>query len=142
MDLMNKTMFPPAGSRPLTGPALFTFWQIAARGVCSGRAVHRRMYCKLLEHLHATLHDPCDTSIVQPAVWMGYAELVFKTLGRQITPANMFCLMSLWADIEPIRKTRMHPDFMAFAERTGLVTAWEKYGWPDLLAAPDSPLRR
>ncbi len=131
--LINKTMFPPAGSRPLSGPALYTFWQIAARGVCSGRAIHRKMYCALLDQLHATLHDPCDTSIVQPAIWMGYADMVFKTLGAQITPANMFCLMSLWADLEPIRQTRLHPDFLPFAERIGLVAAWEKYGRPDLL---------
>jgi TolB-like protein/Tfp pilus assembly protein PilF len=132
-ELLNKTMFPPAGSRPLSGPALFAFWQVAARGVCSGRAMHRKVYCAVLENLHATLHDPCDTSIVQPAIWMGQADLVFKTLGTQITPANMFCLMSLWADIEPIRQIRLHPEFLPFAERIGLTAAWKKYGRPDLL---------
>ncbi|OAB63126.1 hypothetical protein AY599_18130 [Leptolyngbya valderiana BDU 20041] len=134
MGLMNKTMFPPAGSRPLSGPALYTFWQLAARGVCSGRAMHRSVYCTLLDRLHTTLHDPCDTSIVQPAIWMGHAELVFRTLGQQITPANMFCLMSLWADIEPIRQVRLHPGFLSFAERIGLAVAWAKYGPPDLLS--------
>jgi TolB-like protein/Tfp pilus assembly protein PilF len=131
--LINKTMFPPAGSRPLNGAALYTFWQIAARGVCSGRAIHRKMYCALLDQLHATLHDPCDTCIVQPAIWMGYADMVFRTLGAQITPANMFCLMSLWADLEPIRQVRLHPEFLPFAERIGLAAAWKKYGPPDLL---------
>ena len=130
--LMNTVIFPPAGTRPLPGPALHTYWRIAARGVCSGRTVHRKVYCAMLDYLHATLPDPCDTSIVAPAIWMGYSEMVFKTLGTQITPANMYCLMSLWADIEPIRQTRLHPDFLPFAERIGLVAAWEKYGWPDL----------
>ncbi|NKI36367.1 hypothetical protein HFP89_14445 [Wenzhouxiangella sp. XN79A] len=133
MALMNKTMFPPAGSRPLSGPALYAFWQIAARGVCSGRSIQRKVYCALLENLHATLHDPCDTSIVLPAIWMGQADLVFKTLGTQITPANMFCLMSMWADLEPIRQIRLHAGFPSFAERIGLTAAWEKYGHPDLL---------
>ncbi len=136
--LMNTVIFPPAGTKPLPGPALRVYWQVAARGVCSGRKVHRKVYCALLDHLHATLPDPCDTSIVAPAIWMGYPEMVFKTLGRQITPANMFCLMSLWADIEPIRQTRLHPEFLPFAERIGLVAAWDKYGWPDLLANPDT----
>ncbi|MBB6088075.1 hypothetical protein [Wenzhouxiangella marina] len=134
MKLMNKTMFPPAGSRPLKGPSLYAFWQIAARGVCSGRAVDRRVYRAMLDHLHASLHDPCDTSIVQPAIWMGQADLVFRTLGAQISPANMFCLMSLWADLEPIRQIRLDPGFLPFAERIGLVAAWEKYGWPDLMS--------
>ncbi|MCC5866492.1 MAG: tetratricopeptide repeat protein [Wenzhouxiangella sp.] len=136
--LMNTVIFPPAGTRPLPGPALRVYWQIAARGVCSGSQIHRKVYCTLLDHLHATLPDPGDTSIVAPAIWMGYAEMVFKTLGQQITPANMYCLMSLWADIEPIRQIRLHREFLPFAKRIGLVAAWEKYGWPDLLAAPDS----
>ena len=131
--LMNTVIFPPAGTRPLAGPALDTYWRIAARGVCSGSKVHRMVYCAMLDYLHSTLPDPSDTSIVAPAIWMGYSKMVFKTLGAQITPANMFCLMSLWADIEPIRQTRLHPDFLAFAERIGLVAAWKKYGWPDLL---------
>jgi len=136
--LMNTVIFPPAGTRPLTGPALDAFWRVAARGVCSGRAVHKKLYCTMLDYLHATLPDASDTSIVAPAIWMGYSAMVFKTLGAQITPANMYCLMSLWADIEPIRRTRLHPEFMAFAERIGLVAAWKKYGWPDLLAAPEA----
>ena len=135
MQLMNKTMFPPAGTRPLTGAALAAFWEIASRGVCSGRAVHRKLYCTMLDYLHSTLPDPCDTSIVLPAVWMGYAGMVFKTLGTQITPANMFCLMSLWADLDPIRRIRLDPGFLPFAERIGLTAAWDKYGRPDLLPA-------
>ncbi|WP_376692216.1 hypothetical protein [Wenzhouxiangella sp. EGI_FJ10409] len=134
--LMNTVIFPPAGTRPLGGPALDTYWRLAARGVCSGSAVHRKVYCAMLDYLHATLPDPCDTSIVAPAIWMGYARMVFKTLGTQITPANMYCLMSLWADIEPIRQIRLHPEFLEFAARIGLVAAWEKYGWPDLLPQP------
>jgi len=136
--LMNTVIFPPAGTKPLSGPALNLYWQIAARGVCSGRTIHRKLYCTLLNPLHKSLPDPGDTSIVAPAVWMGYAEMVFKTLGTQITPANMICLMSLWADIDPIRQVRLHPEFLPFAERIGLVAAWEKYGWPDLLASQDS----
>jgi TolB-like protein/Tfp pilus assembly protein PilF len=134
--LMNTVIFPPAGTKPLTGSALDTYWRVAARGVCSGRAVHRTVYCTMLDYLHATLPDPCDTSIVAPAIWMGYAKMVFKTLGTQITPANMYCVMSLWADVEPIRRTREHPGFLPFAERIGLRAAWDKYGWPDLLPCP------
>jgi TolB-like protein len=134
--LMNTVIFPPAGTRPLSGTALKTYWKLAAKGVCSGRRVHRRLYCTMLDYLHATLPDPCDTSIVAPAIWMGYSKMVFKTLGAQITPANMYCLMSLWADIEPIRQTWQHPAFLPFAKRIGLVKAWEKYGWPDLLPEP------
>lgn len=137
--LMNTVIFPPAGTEPLPPDAMDAYWLVGAKGVCGGQEEDRRTYCRLLDGLNATIPDGGDTSIVLPAIWMGYAGMVFKTLGTQITPANMFTLMSLWADIEPIRQIRLHPDFMGFASRIGLVSAWEKYGWPDLLPEPPAP---
>ena len=133
--LMNSVIFPPAGTAPMTPEAMDAYWLLAAKGIHSGREEDRAQYCQMLEMLHASLPDPCDPTIVWPAIWMGYAPMVFKTLGKQITPPNMVGLMSLWADIEPICQTRIHPDFMDFAKRIGLVAAWEKYGWPDLIPA-------
>ncbi len=134
--LMNSVIFPPAGTTPMPPEAMDAYWMMAARGIHSGSQEDRARYCQTLDLLHATLPDPYDPTIVWPAIWMGYATMVFKTLGAQITPPNMVGLMSLWADVEPIRQIRIHPDFMGFAETTGLVAAWEKYGWPDLLNAP------
>jgi len=60
-----------------------------------------------------------------------------------VAQPTMVSLMSLWADIEPIRQTRIRPDFLGFAERIGS----HKDGWTDLirplprpLPAPDRPL--
>jgi len=137
--LMNTVIFAPAGTTPMSPEAMDAYWLMAAKGIHSGREEDRTRYCQTLDFLHATLPDPYDTTIVWPAIWMGYSEMVFKTLGAQITPPNMVGLMSLWADIEPIRQTRIHPDFMDFATRIGLVAVWEKYGWPDLIPAPARP---
>lgn len=134
--LMNSVIFPPAGTAPMSPEAMDAYWLLAAKGIHSGQEEDRQQYCQMLELLHASFPDPSDPTIVWPAIWMGYAPMVFKTLGKQITPPNMVGLMSLWADIEPIRQTRIHPDFMDFAKRIGLVAAWEKYGWPDLISAP------
>jgi TolB-like protein/DNA-binding SARP family transcriptional activator len=134
--LMNSVIFPPAGTTPMSPEAMDAYWLLAARGIHSGLEEERQQYCQMLEMLHVTLPDPGDPTIVWPAIWMGYAPMVFKTLGKQITPPNMVGLMSFWADVEPIRQTRIHPDFMDFAKRIGLVAAWEKYGWPDLLPEP------
>lgn len=134
--LMNSVIFAPAGTTPMTPEAMDAYWLFAAKGIHSGREEDRQQYCQMLEMLHASLPDPSDPTIVWPAIWMGYAPMVFKTLGKQITPPNMVGLMSLWADIEPIRQTRIHPDFMDFAKRIGMVAAWKKYGWPDLLPDP------
>jgi TolB-like protein/Tfp pilus assembly protein PilF len=134
--LMNTVIFPPVGSTPMSPEAMDAYWKMAAEGIHSGCEDARRQYCQILDMLHVTLPDTCDPTIVLPAIWMGYSEMVFKTLGTQITPPNMVGLMSLWVDIEPIRQTRMHPDFMDFAAEIGLVAAWEKYGWPDFLPDP------
>lgn len=134
--LMNTVILPPAGTSPLSGEALDAYWLMAARGVCSGNEGARLVYSQVLDMMHASLPDPCDPSIVWPAVWIGHTELVFKTLGKRITPANFVGFMFLWSDYDPARQTRQHPDFIDFAKRIGMVAAWEKYGWPDLLAAP------
>ncbi|GAB5482484.1 MAG: hypothetical protein Pars92KO_22410 [Parasphingorhabdus sp.] len=134
--LMNTVIFPPAGSAPLDPDAMDAYWLMAAKGLWGGEDQDRKNYCMVLEMLHATLHDPYDTTITLPAIWMGQAQMVFKTLGQQITTANFFSFMSLWTDAEPINQVRLHPDFMDFAERIGMVAAWEKYGWPDLPLGP------
>lgn len=136
--LMNTVIFPPAGSAPLDPDAMDAYWLMAAKGLWSGEDQDRKNYCMVLEMLHATLHDPYDTTITIPAIWMGQAQMVFKTLGQQITTANFFSFMSLWTDAEPINQVRLHPDFMDFAERIGMIAAWEKYGWPDLLPRPST----
>lgn len=134
--IMNSLMSLPTGAAPMTEQQLDDYWETISKGVCSGNEQDRQKYCRLLDFMHASLPDKYDSSIVLPSIWLGYAPMLFNTVGQQITPPNMACLMSLWADIEPIRQIRIHPDFMAFASKIGLVSVWQKYGWPDLLPAP------
>ena len=138
--LLNKVIFPPAGSEPMSPDVMDAYWQFAAKGVCSGKEDDRAAYCQLLDMLHATLLDPADATIVLPAIFMGYADMVFKAVSHHITPANTLCLSSLWADVEPIRRIRQHPEFIPFAQRIGMTAAWDKYGWPDLLPLPNNRL--
>ena len=127
----------PPGLADVSDEARDFYILTAAKGVCSGKAEDREIYCNLIEALHQTLLDPYDQSLCWPAVWMGHAEFAMKLYRERIHPANMPGLMSLWTDFDPIRRTREHPDFMAFAEDIGMVDAWEKYGWPDLI--PSDP---
>ena len=133
--LMNTVIFPPAGAAPMPPEVMEAYWDMAARGLHSGCDQARSNYCQVLKMLHATLPDKYDSTIVLPAIWMGDAQMVFRTLGEQITPANFFGLMSVWTDVEPTRQVRLHPDFMGFAKKIGMVAAWDKYGWPDLMTA-------
>ncbi|MEE4208712.1 MAG: hypothetical protein V2I43_05550 [Parvularcula sp.] len=131
--LLGSVIMPPPGLPPMSEEARDHYWQTAARGVCSGNEDARAAYCGMLDMLHATMPDPYDPSIAWPAVWMGHSELVMNLYRKCIHPANMAGLMSLWADVEPIRQIWRHPDFMDFAEDIGMVAAWERYSWPDVL---------
>ncbi len=136
--LVNKSIMPPAGTTPMAPEVMDAYWLVAAKGVCSGKAEDREAYCRMLDYLHVTMHDSADYSIALPTVFMGYADMLFKTLGQRITPSNMGCLISIWADIDPIRQIWQHPEFIPFAQRIGMAAAWEKYGWPDLLPVPSN----
>lgn len=136
--LVNKTIMPPAGTTPMTPEVMDAYWLVAAKGVCSGKAGDREAYCRMLDYLHVTMHDSADYSIALPTVFMGYADMLFRTLGQRISPGNMGCLMSIWADIDPIRQIWQHPEFIPFAQRIGMSAAWDKYGWPDLLPPPSN----
>ena len=136
--LVNKAIFPPAGTTPMTPEVMDAYWLVAAKGVCSGKAEDREQYCRTLDYLHMTMHDKGDYAITLPTVFMGYTEMLFQTIGEQVSPGNMGCLMSIWADIDPIRQIWQHPEFIPFAQRIGMAAAWDKYGWPDLLPVPSN----
>ena len=125
----------PPGAADISDEARDFYLKTAAEGICSGNEKARETYCNLVDMLHQTLLEPYDQTVAWPAIWMGHSDLVMKVFREQIHPANMPGLMSLWTEIDPIGRTLDHPDFMSFAEDIGMVEAWEKYGWPDLIPA-------
>ncbi len=136
--LMNKIIFPPAGTDPMPPAMMDAYWHVAANGVCSGRDEDRATYCAMLDMMQTQLHDPADPSVVLPAIFMGYPERLFEAASHAITPANTLCLLSIWANVDPIRRIWQHPEFIPFAQRIGMAAAWDKYGWPDLLPSPSN----
>ncbi|MBA4747785.1 MAG: hypothetical protein H2056_03625, partial [Sphingopyxis sp.] len=136
--MLKNSVPPPTGIAPMSPEMLEAYWLVAAKGVCSGVAEDRETYCRTLDYLYATMVEKDHLVITMPAVCMGYADLLFKTIGSRITLSNMACLMSMWADIDPIRQIWQHEEFIPFAQRIGLAAAWDKYGWPDLLPVPSN----
>lgn len=129
--LLGTMFMPPPGMPPLDDAARDAYFMFAAKGVCSGDPEARAAYCSMLDGLHQVMADPYDISIAYPAVYMGHAELVMKIYREQPNLSNLFGLMSLWSDSDPVRRTVEHPDFMGFAEEIGFVAAWERHGWPE-----------
>ncbi len=136
--MLNNSIPPPSGIAPMSPEVMDAYWLVAAKGVCSGVPEDRETYCRTLDFLHATIVEKEHLAITAPAVFMGYADLLFKTIGARITLSNLGCLMSIWADIDPIRQIWQHPEFIPFAQRIGMAEAWDKYGWPDLLPVPSN----
>lgn len=134
--LLGSMIMRPPGMPAIDDAARDAYFMIGAKGVCSGDPAARALYCQVLDGLHRTMADPYDISIAYPAIYMGHAELVMKIYAEQANLSNVFGLMTLWADIDPVRRIVEHPDFMGFAEHVGFVAAWEKYGWPDRMPAP------
>ncbi|MEM6858630.1 MAG: tetratricopeptide repeat protein [Pseudomonadota bacterium] len=131
--LVGTIIMPPPDMAPMDEAARDAYFGMAARGVCSGNENARAVYCQVIDGLHVTMPDPYDHSIAFAAIWLGHSELAMKVYSERIHPANMFGLASLWIDIDPINRTIRHPDFLNFAERIGMVEAWERFGWPDLM---------
>ncbi|MEE4152639.1 MAG: hypothetical protein V2I27_00615 [Erythrobacter sp.] len=123
----------PPGMPPMDDAARDAYFAFAARGIFSGEEADRAAYCQMLDGLHSSMPDPYDSSIAFPAIWMGHSELAMKIYSQCIHPANMFGLMNLWIDIDPVNRTIRDPRFIDFAERIGMVEAWERFGWPDLI---------
>ena len=94
------------------------------------------LFRSVLEFMYATLPDKREHAIINPTVWTGNADLLFRALYDHVSLANMLALLALWVDFDPIRQIWQHPDFIPFARRIGMADAWDKYGWPDLLPAP------
>jgi TolB-like protein len=136
--LLNKSIPPPDGMAPMSAEVMDAYWLVAAQGVCGGSAEERETYCHTLDFLHMTMHEKEHLAITLPAVFMGYADMLFKTLGERISLSNLACMMSIWADIDPIRRIWQHPEFIPFAQHIGMAAVWEKYGWPDLLPPPSN----
>jgi TolB-like protein len=134
--LIAASIPPPSGMVPMSPEMVDAYWSVAAKGVCSGKPEDHEAYCRTLDFLHLSMVDKEHTAITLPAVLMGYTDMVFKTLGTRITLGNVAGLMSIWADIDPIRRVWQHPEFIPFAQRIGMAAAWDKYGWPDLLPVP------
>ncbi|MBT0586141.1 hypothetical protein [Alteromonas oceanisediminis] len=131
--IMNSLMTSIHGTKPMSEDELDTLWDIAAKGVCSGSPEAREVYCHLLDRIQTSLPDKQDISIILPAVWMGYADLVINTLKDGVTPASTVCLGYLWAPHAPTNRIIKHPKFQQLATSLGLPRVWEKYGWPSLI---------
>jgi len=72
-----------------------------------------------------------NSYLLQLLLVIGGPERYMTAFVNYPYPLNAGALTIIWDDREVYRSVRRHPDFPSFAQRIGLIEAWEKYGWPD-----------
>jgi TolB-like protein/DNA-binding winged helix-turn-helix (wHTH) protein len=72
-----------------------------------------------------------NTYLLQILLMIGGPRRFMRIFESHPYPLNAGAITLIWDDREVHRRLRQHPDFPVFAERIGLVSAWQKYGWPD-----------
>lgn len=80
---------------------------------------------------HFSKPDPkVNTYLMDLYLGVGSPDLFMQTFTGHPYSGSSSSVASMWLSDKPYTNLRRHPGFPAFAERLGLVRAWEKYGWP------------
>ena len=106
-------------------------WLMLGRALTLDDAQARRQATEMLDHYFNEPGSRANTYIMLVYLTLGGPERFMKTFVSHPYPLNSGMIGTIWDDSETHRKLRQHPKFPAFAERLGLVHAWQKYGWPD-----------
>lgn len=61
---------------------------------------------------------------------IGESAAFMRMFTERPFPINATLLYNMWDDRPTSQSLRRHPDFARFAERVGLVKAWQRHGWP------------
>jgi len=80
------------------------------------------------------LSDPdlkINTTILKGLMDLQMVDEFMDEYSRNVFANRAFSLTHIWSDSEDARAIRLHPRFTTWADKVGLVTAWQAYGWPD-----------
>ena len=61
-------------------------------------------------------------------------EKFFQHVLEKPNPYVAFALSRIWEPTTESQNVRKHADFPQFAEKIGLIRAWQKHGWPESIA--------
>jgi tetratricopeptide (TPR) repeat protein len=105
-------------------------WAGIGRAVFAGDEQARRSVLESLR-LHFARPDPkVNTYLMQLHMGLRAPELFMKRFVDFPYNGNASVMPALWMGGDAAL-VRTNPAFPAFAERIGLIRAWERYGWPD-----------
>lgn len=74
---------------------------------------------------------PVNSSTLGTWRLLGEVDRFIDAIDRHISAYTPTNLVFIWGEDEGARKIRQHPKFAAWADKVGLVKAWQESGWPD-----------
>lgn len=74
---------------------------------------------------------PVPSSTVGAWRWLEQPDKFIDSIDSHISAHTPTNLIYIWGENEGDRKIRQHHGFAAWADKVGLVTAWQEFGWPD-----------
>ena len=74
---------------------------------------------------------PVPSSTVGAWRWLGQPDRFIDAIDSHISAHTPTNLIYIWGENEGDRKIRQHPRFAKWADKVGLVKAWQEFGWPD-----------
>jgi TolB-like protein/DNA-binding winged helix-turn-helix (wHTH) protein len=106
-------------------------WAALGSAAFLGEEDAREMVTAALDTYFSEPGSRANSYLLQVYLIVGGAERFMRTFVSHPYPLNAGAITIIWDEHPAHRLLRQHPDFPAFAERIGLLRAWQKYGWPD-----------
>ena len=106
-------------------------WQLAITAGYTDNEEAKQIAVEGIEGYLQTPDAVVNTSIVEALRSFHAPELFMETLENNRFSNSSYVLTRLWSGTEASNLIRRHPGFPGFAERIGLLAAWQEFGWPD-----------
>ena len=111
-------------------------WEAIARAVFRDNPSDQAAIRSFLSMLIASDEFEFDQATVITMVYLGMNDELFDHWEKARFSVSNILLQRAWSDLPWAKAFRTHPRFPKFARQIGLVSAWEKYGWPDKFSPP------
>jgi len=84
----------------------------------------------LKRRLNDSLAQPTAASLIG-FLFLNKSKLFLSSILEKPNPYLGYTIARIWEPTDASKKIRLHPDFGQFIKQTQLVSAWQKYGWPE-----------
>lgn len=106
-------------------------WQLLGEAQFGNDKVARQKVVNLLDTHFEQPDARINTYLLGLYLSLKEPERFMETFVARPYPINASAISLIWFQFDGSNSLLPHPDFPLFAERIGLVTAWQKYGWPE-----------